>query len=171
MNEEPTTRPKKAKKANAKRVPGHHSVIKLGVFITIVFGSLLAALLTYGIKDRLSRRHTIAASKYTAEAERALMEYFVDHQSFPEGDNAAITLALTGENDSRKDYFTRKSRDTNTGVMRDAYETPLRIRYSGSNVIVESAGEDRVFDTWDDIGSAAYKAIAPYPPLPRPATP
>ena len=45
-----------------------------------------------GIKDRLERRHTIAASKYTAEAERALMEYFVDHQQFPEGDATAMYL-------------------------------------------------------------------------------
>ena len=153
-------------KANAKRIPGHRPVIRLGILISLVFASLLAALITYGIRDRLERRHTIAASKYTAEAERALMEYFVDHQRFPEGDATAITVALTGENETRRDYFAGKSRNTAEDVLRDAYGNPMRITFSGASAVVYSAGLDGVFGTADDVNSAAYRALSPYPPLP-----
>ena len=155
-------------KANAKRIPRHRPVIRLGILISVVFAGLLGALLTYGVKDRLGRRHAIAASKYAAEAERALMEYFVDHQSFPEGDNTAITVTLTGENDARRDYFAGKSRDIFEYVMRDSYGHPLRIRFTGNRAIVDSAGPDGAFETPDDVDSAPYRALSPYPPLPEP---
>ena len=155
-------------KANAKRIPSHRPVVRLGVLMALVFAGLLAALLSYGIKDRLGRRHHIAASRYAADAERALLEYRVDHRQFPPGDNKAMTLALTGENAIQKDYFAGKRRDLLDDVMRCAYGHPLTIRFQGSKVVAISSGPDGIPGNDDDIDSTAYRALKPYPPLPDP---
>lgn len=142
--------------------------MKMAWFMAFGFACLLGLLLTYGIQDLLERRKPIAASNYTAEAERALQEYHADHGAYPEGDNHAITLVLMGENALHKDYLSQKRRHTPFERLLDPWDVEMRIRFVNGGPVVRSAGIDGVFDTPDDIGSAGYTALKPYPPLPDP---
>ena len=145
--------------------------MKLAWFIVIVFAGLLAALLVYGVRDRLDRRHSIAASNYVAEAERALQEYFLDHGSFPEGDNGAITVALMGEETKTKNYLAQKRRHTPNKILLDPWSREMRIRFVGNQPSVTSAGADGIFNTGDDVDSSEFLALKPYPPLEKSAPP
>lgn len=139
--------------------------MKLAWFTAFVFASLLAALLVYGVRDRLDRRLPIAASNYVADAERALLEYKRDNGEFPQGDNNTITVALMGVETKTTDYLNGKRRHTPFQTLLDPWDNEMRIRFSGDQAQVTSAGADGIFDTGDDVDSSEYLELRPHPPL------
>lgn len=99
--------------------------------------------------------------------EKSLEEYRRDLGRYPEGDNRAITAALYGENEREKVYLQPAGSVLRDGVLCDFYKQPLRFRLEqGSQVLVDSSGPDRVFDTEDDITSALIREIEKDLPAP-----
>jgi hypothetical protein len=144
--------------------------MKLAWFSAIVFACLLAALVAYGVRDRLDRRHSIAASNFVADAEQAVLDYKMDHGTFPEGDNEAITAALLtprpkSENESRsKNYLDDRRKHIPLKTLLDPWNNEMRFEFTGDTASVTSAGADGVIGTSDDIDSSEYLALKPYTP-------
>ena len=156
---------------NRRRLLSPQLKMKLAWFSAIVFACLLAALVTYGVRDRLDRRPSIAASNYVADAEQALLEYRADHGTFPAGDNEAITEALKtdrpkSENASRSNnYLDGKRKHIPLKTMLDPWNNEMHFQFDGDKASVTSAGADGVIGTPDDVDSSQYLALKPYPPI------
>ncbi|MDA0813663.1 MAG: type II secretion system protein GspG [Verrucomicrobia bacterium] len=144
--------------------------MKLAWFSAIVFACLLGALISYGVRDRLDRRHSIAASNFVADAELALMDYKADHGAFPEGDNEAITAALLtprlkGESEARSKHYLEKRRShIPLKTLLDPWNNEMQIDLSGDKASVTSPGVDGVIGTADDVDSSTYLALKPHQP-------
>jgi hypothetical protein len=77
----------------------------------------------------------------------ALQKYKERTGSYPRGSNAAIAKDLNGENDKNLIIMVGRDITKNTkSEFVDPWETPLRIYFSESGVLVRSAGPNRSFD-------------------------
>lgn len=77
----------------------------------------------------------------------ALQKYKERTGTYPRGSNAEIAKDLNGENDKNLIIMVGRDISKNTkGEFVDPWETPLRIYFSDSGVLVRSAGPNRSFD-------------------------
>jgi hypothetical protein len=77
----------------------------------------------------------------------ALQKYKERTGNYPRGSNAEIAKDLNGENDKNLIIMVGRDITKNTkGEFVDPWETPLRIYFSESGVLVRSAGPNRSFD-------------------------
>lgn len=77
----------------------------------------------------------------------ALQKYKERTGEYPRGSNSAIAKDLNGENDKNLIIMVGRDISKNTkGEFVDPWETPLRIYFSESGVLVRSAGPNRSFD-------------------------
>jgi len=82
--------------------------------------------------------------------------YIADNGSFPKNlDNHLFIEALSGKNPEKAAYMLIKARNLNSkGELIDDWGTPFRISYfSASDVLILSAGPDKIFGTSDDISN------------------
>ena len=77
----------------------------------------------------------------------ALQKYKERTGDYPRGSNAKIAKDLNGENEKNLIIMVGRDIPKNTkGEFVDPWETPLRIYFSESGVLVRSAGPNRSFD-------------------------
>jgi type II secretory pathway pseudopilin PulG len=99
----------------------------------------------------------VRAATNMAGLKTACESYRLTYDSFPSGDNAAITKALRGVNPRNIIFIELKSRNMNpAGEVIDPWGTPYRFKLeNGKKPVVQSAGPDRVFETKDDLSSSS----------------
>lgn len=83
----------------------------------------------------------------------AIVQYHVEYGSFPTGGLVQIERALLGENLRKIPFLCTKTRSPNANrELVDAWGTPYQIRFlSNDQVVVRSAGKNRVFGDSDDL--------------------
>ena len=77
----------------------------------------------------------------------ALQKYKEHVGAYPRGGNAEIAKALQGQNPKNVIILVGRKNDLNEkGELVDPWQTPLRIYFTDSGVLVRSAGPNRRFD-------------------------
>jgi hypothetical protein len=77
----------------------------------------------------------------------ALQQYHERMGSYPAGDNLDIAKALSGNNSRSLIIVVGHHQSVNDkGEFIDPWGTPLRIYFSGNNVLIRSAGPNKRFD-------------------------
>jgi hypothetical protein len=120
------------------------------VFILILWmlGSAGSAGMPIGPKQETKGMMLALTAAYTT--------YISDNGSFPKNlDNQRFTKLLSGKPSQKFVYMQFKPNQVNSlGELIDAWGTPFRILYlSDSDVMILSAGPDKVFGTADDISN------------------
>lgn len=142
---------------------------KLILFTTAAIGVVVAT--TIGLRALSNKNPYSAHYRHTAQTQvtiqlvtAALMSYRSQYGSLPAGDNAAIFRQLAGDNPEKTVFLVSPkvynssawppefAVDTEKRIV-DGWNTPLRFRF-GEASRVESAGEDRQFDTSDDLSES-----------------
>jgi len=89
-------------------------------------------------------------SKFNIDVENLFvgLQQFKEHVgSYPTGNNADILKALQGQNSKNLIVLVgRKSELNSKGEIVDPWGTPLRIYFSGTGILIRSAGPNRRFD-------------------------
>ena len=89
--------------------------------------------------------------KFNADADNlilGLQQYREFVGSFPTGNNLSIAKALLGRSEKRVLILTARKSDMNDkGEILDPWGTPLRFYFSDNEVMIRSAGPNRV---WED---------------------
>lgn len=89
-------------------------------------------------------------ARFNAEVDNifnALQKYKERVGSYPKGSNAQIVKALNGANSKNVIVLVGPKIDLNDkGEFTDPWGTPLRIYFSGSGILIRSAGPNRRFD-------------------------
>jgi hypothetical protein len=81
----------------------------------------------------------------------AVAKFQSTHGEPPAGDNAAIFRALEGANTNNA-VFVESARTNAAGEILDSWGTPYQIRIgNGAQIVIRSAGKDRVWGDSDDI--------------------
>jgi len=90
-------------------------------------------------------------AKFNADAENLILgiqQYREFTGSYPTGNNAAIARALLGRTEKKVLILAvRKSDMNDKGEILDPWGTPLRFYYSENEVLIRSAGPNKV---WED---------------------
>jgi hypothetical protein len=77
-----------------------------------------------------------------------LQQYKEFTGAYPVGNNLSITKALMGQNDKKVLILSIRQSDLNDkGEILDPWNTPFRFYFSGDEVLIRSAGPNRV---WED---------------------
>jgi hypothetical protein len=77
-----------------------------------------------------------------------LQQYKEFTGAYPVGSNVSITRALMGKNDKKVLILAIRQSDLNDkGELVDPWNTPYRLYFSGDEVLIRSAGPNRV---WED---------------------
>ncbi len=88
-----------------------------------------------------------AKSRITVEIDGlrvALRSYKVEFGNYPQGDNRAISRALTGQNPRNIVFFI--SHESPDGDLLDPWGTPYKFYFSSDEVLIRSAGPNKRFD-------------------------
>ena len=89
-------------------------------------------------------------SKFNIDVENLFvgLQQFKEHVgSYPTGNNADILKALQGQNSKNLIVLVGRKSDLNSkGEIVDPWGTPLRIYFSGTGILIRSAGANRRFD-------------------------
>ena len=89
-------------------------------------------------------------SKFNIDVENLFvgLQQFKEHVgSYPTGNNAEILKALQGQNSKNLIVLVGRKSDLNSkGEIVDPWGTPLRIYFSGTGILIRSAGPNRRFD-------------------------
>ena len=89
-------------------------------------------------------------SKFNIDVENLFvgLQQFKEHVgSYPTGNNADILKALQGQNSKNLIVLVGRKSDLNSkGEIVDPWGTPLRIYFSGTGILIRSAGPNRRFD-------------------------
>ena len=85
----------------------------------------------------------------------AIFENYVQDNGMvpPSSENYRLVQTFTGKGSDKKSYFTPNSRTVNANrEFIDGWGTPFRISFeSKDNIVILSAGPDKIFGTADDI--------------------
>ncbi len=91
----------------------------------------------------------------TRDAERQFllaMEVFKsEFGTYPSGDETNIVRVLAGNNPKKTTFLNLNARTNALGQYVDAWKVPYKFRWNATNVVMQSAGIDQVFDDADDI--------------------
>jgi hypothetical protein len=91
-----------------------------------------------------------STSKFNIDVENLFvgLQQFKEHVgSYPTGNNADILKALQGQNSKNLIVLVGRKSDLNSkGEIIDPWGTPLRIYFSGTGILIRSAGPNRRFD-------------------------
>jgi hypothetical protein len=95
-------------------------------------------------------------AKFNADSENLILgiqQYREFTGSYPTGNNAAIARALLGRTDKKVLILAvRKSDMNDKGEILDPWGSPLRLYFSENEVLIRSAGPNKV---WEDSGLPA----------------
>ena len=103
--------------------------------------------------------HSLTARAYIMEEAivTGAKAYRMEYDSFPTGSTAQITAALSGNNPRHIFFIDLSPSRVVDGQIIDEWGTPYSITFpTASNVVVRSAGKDKIFGTADDIVSDQY---------------
>ena len=104
-----------------------------------------------GAKAWIPRRIDPKILKFDMDADHlilGLQQYREFVGSYPTGDNATIAKALLGQTEKKVFILAvRKSNMNDKGEILDPWATPLRFFFSDNEVMIHSAGPNRV---WED---------------------
>jgi hypothetical protein len=118
-------------------------LIAIGV-LTVAFGVL------WGTRAWSTFRANARTAKFNEDVENlfiGLQKYKERVGSYPIGGNAQVAKALQGNNEKNVIILVgRKTELNDKGEYVDPWNTPLRIYFSDSGVLVRSAGPNRRFD-------------------------
>jgi hypothetical protein len=119
-------------------------------FIVAVGLITLLAGAGYVVKVWTNLRVQARTSKLNEDVENlfsALQKYKEHVGSYPVGGNSEVARALKGQNSKNVIILVGKKNDLNDkGEFVDPWNTPLRIYFSDSGILVRSAGPNRRFD-------------------------
>lgn len=101
------------------------------------------------------RRQDEKAAKFNVDADNlilGLQQYKEFVGSYPTGNNAAIARALLGQTEKKVLILAVRRSDLNDkGEILDPWRTPLRFYFSNDEVMIRSAGPNKV---WEDSAQA-----------------
>jgi hypothetical protein len=117
--------------------------IKLGIVGAVVAGIwLVHAVTSISANARMTKLHMDVENLFSG-----LQEYKEHVGSFPTGNNAQIVKALRGQNPKNVIILVNRKTELNEkGELVDAWDTPLRIYFSDTSVLIRSAGENQRFE-------------------------
>jgi hypothetical protein len=125
-----------------------NTVKKVLITLAIVMG-LGGAL--WGAKAWSLRRIDAKIAKFNADADNLILgiqQYKEFVGSYPAGNNIAIAKALMGQTEKKVLILAVRRSDLNDkGEILDPWGTPLQIYFSHNEVMIRSAGQNRV---WED---------------------
>jgi len=97
------------------------------------------------------------AAQFNNNAENlilGLQQYKEFTGAYPVGNNVSITRAMQGKNDKKVLILSIRQTDLNDkGEIVDPWNTPFRFYFSGDEVLIRSAGPNRVWE--DDVSPLA----------------
>lgn len=124
--------------------------ITVGLIVFVVMGVLWAA------KGWTLRRGDEKVAKFNTEAENligGIQQYKEFVGTYPTGSNIGIAKALLGQTDKRVLILAVRKTDLNDkGEILDPWGTPLQFYFSHNEVMIRSAGPNKV---WQDSAVAA----------------
>ncbi len=101
-------------------------------------------------KGWTQRRLDEKAAKFNTSAENLIMgiqQYREFVGSYPAGNNAAIAKALLGQSDKKVLILAVRRADVNDkGEIVDPWGTPLQFYFSHNEVMIRSAGPNKIFE-------------------------
>lgn len=121
----------------------------LPIGIAVLIATLAAALVT-GC-SYVNARTDDPKAKFNKNAETlilGLQQYKEFTGAYPVGNNLSITKAMMGKNDKKVLILAIRQSDLNDrGEILDPWNTPYRFYFSGDQVLIRSAGPNKV---WED---------------------
>jgi hypothetical protein len=136
-------------------------LLLVGSLGVLVAGFMVLPLLSQGTPYSTHYRHTMQTQVTVRTLATALGAFQSEFGSLPAGENGAVLRQLLGENPRKMPFVTppklynaasgpaQFAADAEGRIV-DGWNTPLRFKL-GTTICIESAGEDRKFDTPDDI--------------------
>jgi len=121
-------------------------LLTVGVFVAIFF---IIGQRTNHAAARMRDEETLPS-----RIEAACLNYYLEYGRLPPAsDNQKLAAALLGENSHHIVFLSLASTElTSNREIVDRWGTPLRIEFQGtSDIVVTSAGSDKVFGTMDDV--------------------
>lgn len=120
----------------------------------LLLGGLLLAILLaaggWGYNYMNAYRVNARTTKFNEDVDNlfyALQQYKERVGAWPIGNNAEIAKALMGNNPKNLIILVGRKQNLNSkGEFVDPWDTPLRIYFSGDQILVRSAGPNRRFD-------------------------
>lgn len=120
----------------------------------VLLGALLLAILLaaggWGYNYMNTYRVNARTTKFNEDVDNlfyALQQYKERVGSWPIGNNAEIAKALMGNNPKNLIILVGRKQNLNSkGEFVDPWDTPLRIYFSGDQILVRSAGPNKRFD-------------------------
>lgn len=117
---------------------------KCGFWVALLGASLLCGCNFLGPKDTVT-------SKFNRDAENlilGLQQYKEFTGTYPPGNNVSIAKALLGQSGKKVLILAVRRSDLNDkGEIVDPWGTPFRFYFSGNEVLIRSAGPNKV---WED---------------------
>jgi hypothetical protein len=138
--------------------------MKRGIIIALVVFGLGGVL--WVAKGWTFHREDAKVTKFNTDADNLILglQQFKEFAgTYPSGNNAAIVKAMMGRTDKKILILAVRRADLNDkGEIRDPWGTPLRFYFSDDEVLIRSAGPNRVWEdamvpTADDLYRCAGK--------------
>ena len=122
---------------------------KKRTFTFLIISLLIAAAVSLFLPAyRPTREHAMALTL------RIVLTQYKEHfGAFPAGDTQSILRALRGENQDKICFikFESSTAFTPESDMLDKWGTPMKIYFSGNEILIRSAGPNRKFDQYHGI--------------------
>src|SRR2546426_5376681 len=141
--------------------------MKKGITIFLMVAGVLGVLLvSQGWTAWTPRRLDPKVAKFNSDAENLIMgiqQYKEFVGSYPAGNNIAIAKALLGQTEKKVLILAVRRADLNDkGEILDPWGTPLQFYFSYNEVMIRSAGPNKIFEdssvpTADDLYRTAPK--------------
>jgi hypothetical protein len=129
----------------------HHESVIMKRTITILLIVLGVAGVLYVAKAWTLRRIDVKVAKFNTDAENLILgiqQYREFVGTYPEGHNVGIAKALLGQTDKKVLILAVRHSDMNDkGEILDPWGTPLNFYFSHNEVMIRSAGPNKI---WED---------------------